>query len=154
MLAPALIALTALAATGSAEACRVHLMPAQKLKIGYETGTIQGAAIVAIEEAEPLEANPLQSQGALEPWQGTARIVYDIEGDELPERVTFALGYGSSMCETGYFPFPQEGDLFAVYFWYSESEGRLLPWKVYSLEEARRADPRVFALTTALRVRP
>ena len=154
MLAPALIALTLLTAPVSAEACRVYLMPEQKLKVGYETGTIQAAAIVAIDEAEALEPIPLQPQGKLKPWQGTARIVHVIDGDELPETVTFALGYGSSMCETEYYPLPEEGDLFAVYFWYSETEGRLLPWRVFSLDEARRADPRVLALTTALRVRP
>ena len=151
MLAPALIALSLLTAPVSAEACRVMLMPEQKLKMGYETGTIQAAAIVAIDEAESLEPIRLRPQGALEPWQGTARVVHVIEGDNLPQTVIFALGYGSSMCETDYYPFPDEGELFAVYFWYSETEERLMPWKVFSLEEARRADPRVLALATALR---
>ena len=124
-------------------------MPEQKLKSGYETGTIQGAAIVAIENAEPLKNIPVQSHGALEPWLATARIAHVIEGDGLPDSVQFALGYGSSMCETDYYPLPEAGELFVVYFWYSETEERLLPWKVFSLDEARRADPRVLALTKA-----
>lgn len=109
-----------------------------RLATAFENGTISGVALVEIESAQHI-APPIADA---HPWQAKARLDEVLWGNgPFPDSIEFERGHGSSACEVSPAPLPRTGDRWVIYFW-RDGEGRLQPWWMLDVSDARRDDLR------------
>lgn len=128
-----------IALPASAQACRVLIMPEQRIAHGYDNDAIMGIAVVEIVSARFIGEAYADSH----PWEAQAKVVQSLWGERpFPETIEFIRGGGSSMCEWNLPPLPKAGDRWVVYF-SMDCRSLLQPWLAVTPQDARTFDPRL-----------
>ena len=121
----------------TSHACRVNLMPKERLAMGYESRAISAAVLVRVTGAQ-YTRDPVADAHA---WRASARILRVLRGTYPAKSVQFDRGWGSAACDDGH-PRAKAGEHWVVYFW-QPADGRQRVWQSYPAEVAFKADPRI-----------
>lgn len=120
-----------------ANACRVYLMPKERLAMGYESRAISAAVLVRVTGAR-YTRDPVADA---HPWRASASTLRVLRGAYPAKTVQFDRGWGSAACDDGH-PRAKVGEHWVVYFWQPAKGGQQV-WQSYPAEVAFKADPRI-----------
>ena len=114
-----LLCLALLSSAAPANACRVFIEPAERVRDAYRRNVVTGSVLARVVDAKYVGP----AAGDVHPWRATANVERALLGSPPSiANVTFTGGNGSASCDPGY-PVPKSGDLWVAYFYKGNTPG-------------------------------